>query len=288
MDGIDRKASWKRIVAAIVCAAAALAFLALWWFLKVRSMHWTSGISLFPMPLLMGVTLGILAQRTGGNGGWWSPIFVSLVTLCASLLGIAIQHYIDVAPRLKKMAAVAYDETVAYAEDAIWAMDDEQLRGVIASNQVAVVGMIASSPRGQTSDQFRAQRVLAHINWIASRQMTLHGQGGRDRTLLEATRVVRAPYLLRDLVRMVCNQPIPDEELADFQIHELPMLREILDGRFTRAAFEQCVIETVQPQLTLKFLMSRGFGPGVGFATLIGAICAYRLTSPRSESEEVV
>jgi hypothetical protein len=236
------------------------------------------------MPLFIGITLGLVARKIGGEATWWTPIFVSFVTLCAGLLGMAIQHYIDVAPRLKHMAAAAYDETVAYAEDAVWAMDDEQLRGVIASNQVAIVGMIASAPRGQSSEEFRAQRVFAHVNWIASRH---HIRGGRDRTLLDATRVFRAPYLMKDLVRMACHDPIPDDSLADYEIHELPMLREILDGRFTRAAFEQCVIETVEPQLTLKPLMSRGFGPGVGIATLIGAICAYRLTSPRGESEDV-
>lgn len=282
---MDRKANWRRIVAAIVCVAAAIAFLALWWFLKVRSMGIAAGISLFPMPLLIGVTLGLLARLIGGEASWWSPMFTSFVTLCASLLGMAIQHSIDVAPRLKQMAAAAYDETRAYAEDAVWATDDEQLRGVIASNQVAIVGMIASSPRGQSSEQFRAQRVFAHVNWIASRH---RARGGRDRTILDATRVVKAPYLLKDLVRMACHEPIPDDSLADYEIHELPMLREILDGRFTRAAFEQYVIETVEPQLTLKVLMSRGFGPGVGFATLIGAICAYRLASGRSESEEIV
>jgi hypothetical protein len=284
VDGIDPKANWKRIVAAIVCAAAAVAFLALWWFLKVGSMGIIAGISLFPMPLLIGITLGVLAKCIGGEPSWWSPIFISLVTLCASLLGMAIQHYVDVQPRLKQMATAAYDETVAYAEDAVWAMDDDQLRGVIASNQVAIVGMIASAPRGQSSEQFRAQRVFAHINWIASRH---HLRYGRDRTILDATRVFRPPYLMKDLVRFACNEPIADDSLADYEIHELPMLREILDGRFTRAAFEQCVIETVQPQLTIKFLMSRGFGPGIGIATLLGAIVAYRLTAPRGESEEI-
>lgn len=270
--------SLRKILAVAACLLIALGGLAGWYWLKRHmGVTWLE-VSLFFMPLVIGVAIGCAARWCNPEGSFGVAAVAGMLTLLVGLAGGALQHKVDVDVRLHQYAAATYDETLEYAKATIpLQADDEQLRHYMQSNQVAAVGELADRTPGDGLEDYWSTRNMIHFNWIAARQIGVYGQGGRDRTLLEASQVLAGNFFMDDVLRSMAKEPVTDENLSRFRQEELPFLKKLQDRRITRDDFEMELSDAVRAGLRWNLMIFRGIGPLIGFCTFAGMICAHRL-----------
>lgn len=251
--------------------------LLLWWWLKLATMSSYIGFSLFFMPLLIGVAVGLVVRLSTQRRGYiLAGLAVAMVTV-AGLAGMGMQHFLEVDEYLQRMAGVTYDETLHYAQWSAKMQTTNEVRAMMAKSDVAILGRMASHEEFTRIEDFWFVRNMMHLNWVASRRIVGYGQSGPAKTILEASRVADSPWLMRQMVEAYGKNPIADTEVAHFFKWEQPVLEQVALGDISRASFERPLVEVVRSNLHWQTLVSSGFGPISGSFLMFGCLVAHLL-----------
>jgi hypothetical protein len=245
---------------------------------------WSEASILF-MPILIGVAVGWAARRCANSGGSGLAGFAMVVTLLAGVGGLAMQHQIEVNFYLQRMADAAYDETLNYSKRTATIQDANALRTVMATAEVSVIGRMAAREKYPRIADFWFNRNFIHLHWIASRRIVIFGQGGPERTILEASRVMDNSLFLDDVVTAKAKEPITDADISGFYSWEQPFLKQLAAGEISRDRFEIPLIRTVQAHIGWQTLVTGGFGPLSGMCIFWGCFAAYKIARRLNEAE---
>jgi hypothetical protein len=276
----------RQLLAFFAGALVALLGLFIWYELKVAVMSsWWGGISIFFMPTIIGLGVGITMRSLRSEGTFGLAGSAAFVTFIAGLLGMAVQHWINVDRQLHKLAKATYNETLDYAKSTIAILDEKKLREALANNETAVVARLVTKNFNGSSKEFWFRRNYVHFHWLAARQIIIAGQGGADRTIWEATKVIEDGPFLDDVIRTLAKKPVTDADLSIFKEMELPFLRKLADGEIQQPEFETPLVKTVTGQINATLLISRGFEPFTAGFVVVGCIVAFKLVREISETE---
>jgi len=275
------------MIAAVACVLTSLVGLGGWYWLKLWSLDFWRELSFPFMPVLIGVSVGGVAR-------WWTPAgtfglagFAAMLTLVASLVGVAMQSRVCIDSQLPEIASAVYEETIEYARATDGQPDEELLRKAMASTPVSVIGRLAAGETSEPSIDYWSRRNLIHVNWILSRGMVVYGQGGPDRAIFDSTSLVKDVVFVDQEVSRLAGEPVPDEDIPRFRRDELPYLERLLHDQISRPAFETSLIAGVRSRISWGALAFHGFGPFLGLGILWGMIIAYRLARRYSEIEDI-
>ena len=153
------------------------------------------------MPLLIGLAVGFGIRFCRADGTFSLASFAVVLVLLSGFVGSAFQLKIMFEHRLKIMAEAAFDETLGYAKHTVPAeADDEALRRFMANNEVSVIGRLTPVDGQRHRYNYWEARNFIHLHWIASRNIILYDQGGADKTIWEASRVLKEYVFLDDVV----------------------------------------------------------------------------------------
>jgi hypothetical protein len=276
----------RQFLAFFAGALVALLGLLIWYELKVAMMSsWWGGISIFFMPTIIGLGVGSTMRWLRSEGTFGLAGSAALVTCIVGLLGMAVQHWINVDWQVHKLAKGTYNETLEYAKSTIAILDEKKLREALANNETAVVARLVTKDFNGNSKEFWFRRNYVHFHWLAARQITIAGQGGAERTIWEATKIIENGPFLDDVIRSLAKKPVADADLSIFKEMELPFLRKLADGRIQQLEFETPLVETVTGQMNATLLISRGFEPFTAGFVVVGCIAAFKLVRETSETE---
>ena len=278
--------SSRQALASLGGVAVAVIGLLVWYKLKLSIISsWWGSVHLFFMPALVGVCIGSAMRCMRREGTFGIAGFAVILTAVVGFIGIGMQHWLNVSKRIQILADATYDETLEYAKLSTAASDDKKLREVLANNQTAVVGRLVARDFNGTRKGFWLGRNYIHFHWLVARQILINGQGGADRTIWEATKVMENGPFLDDVIRSLIKEPIVDEDVSNFRRLELPSLRQLAVGDITRDDFEFPLIATVRGKINKAALAGRGFDPFTGGFLLFGCVMAYKLVRQPSDNE---
>jgi hypothetical protein len=278
---------WRQLVAGGVGVITAVAGVAGWYFLKRGTSSIWIEIGFVLAPLGLGILVALAIRQGRGAGTFGLAGFAALLTLVADLAGVAVQHRVTVQRLLNRFVARAYDETLAYAKNTAAIRDDARLRQALTNSQVMVVGRIANTvPTRQLKDYWR-NRNFIHLNWIAAREIVVLGQGGAERTILEATRIMDNGPFMDSLIAGLAKEPVDDEDLHRFKAQEREFLEKMVDGRITRKEFETSLSAMAWSQITWGSLAFHGANPLVGLVIFAACVTAYQLVREPEETDVI-
>ncbi|MEW6306828.1 MAG: hypothetical protein AB1705_25465 [Verrucomicrobiota bacterium] len=246
-----------------------------------------SEVSIFFLPLAIGLAVGWNARLFGGNGSFGVAGFNALLTMVASIIGMALQHRMEVESFLNDAVRLAYHETLSYANRTASIQDTESLRRAMSGSEVAVVGRIAARRRYERFEDFWFARNLAHVHWIACRKITVYGQGGPERTVLEAFRVMPNKLFLDDVIRAESEKPITDADIERYYAWEQYYLKRMADGEVKPERFADPVILAVRTGIDWASYAAGGFGLVSGMFAFLGSLLAYRIVRRVDEDKTV-
>jgi hypothetical protein len=275
-----------RTTLAILCPLCVGAlWLSLWYHLKQAGMSILGDAIISFIPFLVGVTAGWVARLCAGGGtcrlGW----FAFSVTLLTGIAGLAMQHKIEVDYHLQGMADRAYDETLAYAKQTTNIHDPETFRRLISKSGVSVIDRLVLRQKPETAEDFWFKRNFTHLHWVASRSIVIYGQGGPERTILEASRVMTNNLFFDQVVTAYAEEPITDAEISEQFTWEQPFLKKLVAGQISRDSFETPLIKTVWENIRWDRLIYAGFGPFLGMSIFWGCFAAHKIGSRSGEAE---
>ena len=241
------------------------------------------------VPLLIGLAVGLGIRFCHANGTFDLASIAVVLVLLSGLAGSAFQLKIMFDHRLKIMAEETYAETLAYAKRAVLAeADEEALRRYMANNEVSVIGRLTPVGGKRQLHNYWEARNFIHLHWVASRNIILYGQGGADKTIWEASRVLEEHVFLDDVVSAVAKHgPVTDADLARFHQYELPFLKKMVNGEASREEFEEPLIAEVRSRVGWMTFVQNGFGSLLGICMFWGSVIAYKLVRQPSENEVV-
>ena len=286
VEDSDNSSSFLRqVLVASLCVGIAAGGLALWYQIRDWSLGNWSDVSFgSTIPLLIGISIGWVCRRLSA-GGFGVAGFTVLLVFATGVIGWTLQYAAAVDRTLQTFTATAYEETLDYGQRVLAAADDQQLHRTITNSEVAVIGRITCSIKDLRPDEFWQARNFIHLHWIAARQITIYGQGGAERMIWDATKILNQGPFLDDLVLGLRDQPITETELRLLKKREQPKLAELVDDKISRADFRNELTSMVNARIEWLSLAGRGFGLVVGFFTLAGALISFNLARKSAVAE---
>jgi hypothetical protein len=273
----------RTILAIVASLCVSTLCLLLWYQLKQAAMSTWGEASIFFMPLVIGVAVGWVARRIATDGSARLGLCATLVTLLASVAGLTLQRQMEIDFFLKRFADATFDETLDYAKRTATINDPDALRNAMSGSEVAVVGRLVARQRFGEDDDFWFTRNFAHLHWVASRRIIKYGQSGPERTIFEASRVLKSRFFFDQIVATYANDPITDTDLTNYFTWEQPFLKQLIERQNARESFEAPLIKTVRANIDWPTLVSGGLGPLSGLCMILGCALAYKLASRPSE-----
>jgi hypothetical protein len=282
--------AWRQMLTVVACLVVTALVLAVWYWLKIHTLGTWIEMSFFFMPIVIGLAVGWVTRRCSPEGGFRVASFAVALTLLAGLAGMAVQHRITVDCFLRRVVAAVYEETLDYAKTTVLAENDEQLRPVLSSREIAVVGRLAAGVTNEPALSYEQKRNLIHVNWIISRRQVLRrsplgGIQGMEAPIWEATRIVPDAYYLDELIAKLVKEPVADGELVRFRNQELPGLKQLVDNRMPRRDFEQSLVALTESRMSWNSLAFQGLGPLSGICIAAGVMIAYYLARQPEDNE---
>jgi hypothetical protein len=245
------------------------------------------GVSL--LPLVAGLLAGLAMRRSCAEGSFGLASLAGALILLLGLACSAIRHKVLFDAHLAQDAVMAYEETVAYAKKVVPAeADDEALRRFMGIEGVSAIGRLTPVGNGQNTNDYWETRNFIHLHWVATRRIVLYGQGGVDRTIAKASKVLGDEIFLDNVVIAVSKtKPVTEEVLKNFRQYELPFLKQVLNGKITAKEFEQPLIDKARSQVDWLTFATNGFETFLGMAMLGGAVIAYKFVREPAETEMI-
>jgi hypothetical protein len=245
------------------------------------------GVSL--LPLVAGLLVGLAMRHSCAEGSFGLASLACALILLLGLAGSAIRHKVLFDAHLAQDAAMAYEETLAYAKNVVPAeADDEALRRFMNTEGVSAIGRLTPVGNGQNANDYWATRNFIHLHWVATRRIVLYGQGGVDKTIARASSVLGDEIFLDHVVTAVSKtKPVTDEVLKQFRQYELPFLKQVLSGKITAKEFEQPLIDKARSRVDWLTFATNGFETFLGMAMLGGAVIAYKFVREPAETEMI-
>jgi hypothetical protein len=288
MDEDESSVPILRLVCALIAGLlVCLVGLFLWYEIKVWSLDTWSEISFFFMPLLIGIAVGWVIHLCSGDGKFGLAGLSAFIAVLAGIEGAALQHQVEVNFFLHRMTALAYDETLNYAKRTAFLQDDALLRKEMSGSEVAVIGRLAVQQKPKQPNDYWVNRNFIHLHWIAARQIIINGQGGPERIIWEASRVLKDRIYLDALVTALAKEPIKETDIVGFYSWEQPFLRQLARGDISLKSFEAPLIETIWLNIGWGSMASGGFGPLIGLFIILGGFAAYKIVR-RADDDEMV